>query len=62
MQAVHIFMKKFLPEEKKCATMRYHEKAMKETLFSELDRNLASLTESADEGKKTIGNTPELVA
>jgi hypothetical protein len=34
--------------------------AMKETLFPELDRNSASPTESADGGKATIGNTPEL--
>ena len=33
---------------------------MKETLFLKLDRNLASPTESADGGKETIGNTPEL--
>jgi len=35
------------------------ENAMKETLFLKLDRNLASPTESADRGKKTIGNTPK---
>ena len=38
----------------------HQQKAMKETLFLKLDRNLASPTESADGGKETIGNTPEL--
>ena len=40
----------------------HHVKAMKETLFPELDRNSASPTESADGGKGTKGNTPELTA
>lgn len=33
---------------------------MKETRFLKLDRNSASPTESADGGKETGGNTPEL--
>ena len=55
--------KKFEKElalKKKTVLESLHQKAMKETLFLKLDRNLASPTESADGGKETIGNTPEL--
>ena len=40
--------------------MKHMRNAKKETPFLEPDRNLASPTESADGGKETIGNTPEL--
>ena len=54
-------IKKPLPDRKKCARITpLKEKAMNETLFLKLDRNSASPTESADEGKETIGNTQEL--